>query len=45
MQGIGADGLKLALALLHERRAGCPGKVPILAVHGIHLCSSDFFCA
>ena len=33
MQGTGADGLKLALALLYERRAECPGAVPILAVH------------
>jgi hypothetical protein len=32
-QGTGADGLKLALVLLHERRDGCPGAVPILAVH------------
>lgn len=28
-----ADGLKLALALLYERRHECPGAVPILAVH------------
>ncbi len=28
-----ADGPKLALALLHERREECPGAVPILAVH------------
>jgi DNA polymerase-1 len=33
VQGTGADGLKLALALLYERRAECPGAVPILAVH------------
>ncbi len=33
VQGTGADGLKLALALLHERRDECPGAVPILAVH------------
>jgi DNA polymerase I-like protein with 3'-5' exonuclease and polymerase domains len=33
VQGTGADGPKLALALLHERRAECPGVVPILAVH------------
>lgn len=33
VQGTGADGLKLALALLYERRDGCPGSVPILAVH------------
>ncbi len=33
MQGTGADGLKLALALLHERREECPGALPILAVH------------
>jgi len=28
-----ADGLKLALALLWERRYECPGAVPVLAVH------------
>jgi DNA polymerase-1 len=33
VQGTGADGLKLALALLHERRNVCPDAVPILAVH------------
>jgi DNA polymerase-1 len=33
VQGTGADGLKLALALLYERRGECPGAVPILAVH------------
>ncbi len=33
VQGTGADGLKLALALLHERRDECPGAVPILVVH------------
>jgi DNA polymerase-1 len=33
VQGTGADGLKFALALLYERRGGCPGAFPILAVH------------
>jgi DNA polymerase-1 len=33
VQGTGADGLKLALALLYERTGECPGAVPILAVH------------
>jgi DNA polymerase I len=33
VQGTGADGLKLALALLYERRGECPGAAPILAVH------------
>ena len=33
VQGTGADGLKLALALLCERRSECPRAVPILAVH------------
>jgi DNA polymerase I len=33
VQGTGADGLKLALAYLWERRDECPGAVPILAVH------------
>jgi len=33
IQGCCADGLKLALALLYERRDKCPGAYPILAVH------------
>jgi DNA polymerase-1 len=33
VQGTGADGLKLALALLWERRGECPGAVPILVCH------------
>jgi DNA polymerase I-like protein with 3'-5' exonuclease and polymerase domains len=33
VQGTGADGLKLALALLWERRGECPGVTPVLAVH------------
>jgi DNA polymerase-1 len=33
VQGTGADGLKLALALLWERRGDCPAAVPVLAVH------------
>jgi DNA polymerase-1 len=33
VQGTGADGLKLALALLWERRDQCPGAFPELAVH------------
>ena len=33
MQGTCADGLKLALALLYERRHECPGAVPIIALH------------
>lgn len=33
VQGACADGLKLALTLLHERRDECPGAVPVLAVH------------
>ena len=33
VQGTGADGLKLALAYLWERRDECPRAVPILAVH------------
>jgi DNA polymerase-1 len=33
VQGTGADGLKLALALLWERRDQCPGALPVLAVH------------
>jgi DNA polymerase-1 len=33
IQGTGADGLKNALALLWERRAECPGAIPLLVVH------------
>jgi DNA polymerase-1 len=33
VQGTEADGMKLALALLWERRADCPGAFPVLAVH------------
>jgi DNA polymerase-1 len=33
VQGTAADGMKMALALLWERRDECRGAVPILAVH------------
>jgi DNA polymerase-1 len=33
VQGTGGDGIKLALALLWERRHECPGAFPVLAVH------------
>ncbi len=33
VQGTGADGIKLALALLWEQRDGYPGALPILVVH------------
>jgi DNA polymerase I-like protein with 3'-5' exonuclease and polymerase domains len=33
VQGTAADGMKLALALMWERRGERPGAVPILAVH------------
>jgi len=33
MQGSCADGLKLGLVLLHERRHDCPGAFPIIALH------------
>jgi DNA polymerase I len=33
VQGTGAEGIKLSLALLYERRGEYPGAVPILAVH------------
>jgi DNA polymerase I len=33
VQGTGADGLKLALALLWERRDMCPRALPILVCH------------
>ena len=33
VQGTGADGLKLALAFLWERRHQCPGAFPVLVIH------------
>jgi DNA polymerase-1 len=33
VQGTGADGLKLALALLWERRHDCPAAFPVIACH------------
>jgi DNA polymerase-1 len=33
VQGTVADGLKLALAILWERRGECPGAVPVLVCH------------
>jgi DNA polymerase-1 len=33
VQGTGVDGLKLALALLWERRDECPSAVPVLVCH------------
>jgi DNA polymerase-1 len=33
VQGTAADGLKLALALLWERRNECPGAMPVLVCH------------
>ena len=33
VQGTAADGLKVAVALLWERRVECPGAVPVLFVH------------
>jgi DNA polymerase I len=33
VQGTGADGLKLALALVWERRDECPSGVPVLVCH------------
>jgi hypothetical protein len=33
MQGSCADSLKLALALLYERRRECPGAFPLIALH------------
>jgi DNA polymerase I-like protein with 3'-5' exonuclease and polymerase domains len=33
VQGTGADGLKLVLALVWERRGECPGAVPVLVCH------------
>lgn len=33
VQGTGADGLKIALGLLWERREQCPNAFPVLAVH------------
>lgn len=33
VQGTGADGLKLSLALLYERRAECPNSFPVILCH------------
>jgi DNA polymerase I len=33
VQGTAADGLKLALVLLWERRGECPAAVPVLVCH------------
>jgi DNA polymerase-1 len=33
VQGTGGDGIKVALALLWERRDQCPGAFPVLVVH------------
>jgi DNA polymerase I len=41
VQGTGADGLKLALALLWERREKCPGAVPVLVCHDEILVECD----
>jgi DNA polymerase-1 len=41
VQGTGADGLKLALAFLWERRAECPGAVPVACVHDEILVECD----
>ena len=41
VQGTGADGLKLALALLWERRGECPGAVPVACVHDEILVECD----
>jgi DNA polymerase I len=41
VQGTGADGLKQALALLWERRADCPGAVPVIACHDERVVECD----
>jgi DNA polymerase-1 len=41
VQGTGADGLKLALALLWERRGECPDAVPVACVHDEILVECD----
>jgi DNA polymerase-1 len=41
VQGTGADGLKLSLALLWERRHECPGAVPVACVHDEILVECD----
>jgi DNA polymerase-1 len=41
VQGTGADGLKLALALLWQRRDKVPGAFPVLAVHDEILVEAD----
>jgi DNA polymerase-1 len=41
VQGTGADGLKLALALLWERSGECPGAMPVACVHDEILVECD----
>jgi hypothetical protein len=43
LQGTAADGLKLALAVLWERRDECPGAVPVLVCHDevVFECDAD----
>jgi DNA polymerase I-like protein with 3'-5' exonuclease and polymerase domains len=45
IQGTGADGLKLALALLWERRNECPGALPIIVCHDEIVVECGSFCA
>jgi len=45
IQGCCADGLKLALALLWERRDECPGAVPVVAVHDELVLEADEYKA
>jgi DNA polymerase I-like protein with 3'-5' exonuclease and polymerase domains len=41
VQGTGGDGIKLALALLWERRGECPGALPVAVVHDEVLVECD----
>jgi hypothetical protein len=46
VQGTGADGLKLALALLWARRSECPGAVPVLVCQeDAPFCSTQALCS
>jgi len=46
VQGTAADGLKLALALLWERRHECLGAVPVLVCHDevVVECDAEYLC-
>jgi DNA polymerase-1 len=41
VQGTGGDGIKLALALLWERRHQCPGAIPVMVIHDEIIVEAD----